>query len=260
MGALPAAPGRRPYFLPTRRAQKVGRIMENESHWMDHVSFVFSLVVAGLAGAWLIRSSTFDASVATSDNLSWYLIRASGITAYILLTLSVIWGLALTSSAVKDWSPGPLSMVIHSTISWLSLLFAMAHGVLLLFDSYFSYRITDILLPFTGPYRPFAVGLGVVAFWITVVVTPSFALKKHLFSYRTWRLLHYTAYAAFMLVTAHGLTAGTDSQKLGFRLLFGASVLLTVILLGYRIGVKRSSRGKPSQARPAARMAPHETA
>jgi hypothetical protein len=76
----------------------------------------------------------------------------------------------------------------------------------------------------------------------------------------TWRLLHYTSYAAFMLVTAHGLTAGTDSQKLGFQLLFGASVLLTVILLGYRIGVKRSSRGKPSQARPAARVAPRETA
>jgi sulfoxide reductase heme-binding subunit YedZ len=232
--------------------------METESHWMDNVSFVFSLLVAGLAGAWLVHGS-FETSVVTSGNLTWYLIRASGITAYIMLTLSVIWGLALTSSAIKDWSPGPVSMVIHATISWLSLLFAAVHGALLLFDSYFAYRITDILIPFTGPYRPLAVGLGVVAFWITLVVTPSFALKKHLFSYRTWRILHYTSYGAFMLVTAHGLAAGTDAQKLGFRLLFGVSVLLTVILLGYRIGVKQPSRGKHAPARPAARTTSRET-
>jgi sulfoxide reductase heme-binding subunit YedZ len=233
--------------------------MENDSHWMDTVSFVFSLLVAGLAGVWLVSSGSFETSVVTSGNLTWYLIRASGISAYVMFTLSVIWGLALTSSAIKDWSPGPVSMVIHATISWLSLIFAAAHGVLLLLDNYFAYRVTDLLIPFTGPYRPFAVGLGIVAFWITLVVTPSFAIKKHLFSYRTWRLLHYTSYAAFMLATAHGLTAGTDGQKLGFRLLFGLSVLLTVILLGYRIGVKQNSRGKHPPARPAPRAASQET-
>jgi hypothetical protein len=54
--------------------------------------------------------------------------------------------------------------------------------------------------------------------------------------------------------TAKGWTAAQ------IVLLFGVSVLLTVILLGYRIGVKRSSRGKSSRTRPAARIAPRETA
>jgi len=70
-----------------------------------------------------------------------------------------------------------------------------------------------------------------------VVVTPSFALKKHLFSYRVWRTLHYLSYLSFILITVTVL-AGTMAQT-GFQLLFGASVLLSMILLGYRIGVNR---------------------
>ncbi len=223
--------------------------MDNETHWLDNLSLMFSVLVAGWAAAWLIRSGTFDAGFVARDNLTWYLIRAAGITGYILITLSVIWGLALSSSAVKNWSPGPLTMVIHATISWLGLLFGMVHGLLLMADKYFTYRVTDLVVPFVGPYRPFATGLGTLAFWILVVVTPSFALKKHLFSYRVWRTLHYLSYLSFILITVHGLLAGTDGHKLGFQLLFGASVLLSMILLGYRIGVKQASGAKPNRER-----------
>lgn len=224
--------------------------MENESHWMDSTSLVFSLLVIGLAGVWLVHTGTLETSLTTSGNATWYLIRSFGITAYIMLTLSVMWGLALSSAAVKNWSPGPLTMLIHSTISWLSLVFGMVHGLLLMADKYFTYRITDVLIPFEGPYRPLAVGLGTTAFWLLVIITPSFALKKRLFSYRAWKTLHYTSYAAFLLVTAHALAAGTDAGNPGFRLLLGLSLLLTVILLGYRIGIKQSSGSKSNRTRP----------
>jgi len=223
--------------------------MQNESHWMDSTSLVFSLFVIALAGVWLVHTGTLETSLTASNNATWYLIRSFGITAYILLTLSVMWGLALSSAAVKNWSPGPLTMLLHSTISWLSLVFGLVHGLLLMADKYFTYRITDVLIPFAGPYRPLAVGLGTTAFWILVIVTPSFALKKRLFSYRVWKTLHYTSYVAFLLVTAHALAAGTDAKNIGFRLLLGLSLLLSVLLLSYRISIKRSSGSKPNHAR-----------
>ena len=226
--------------------------MDNESRWMDGLSLVFSVVVVALSAGWLLSHGMFSSLSLHDSKLSWYLVRASGITAYILVTLSVIWGIALSTSAIKNWSPGPLTMVIHTTISWLGLVFAGLHGFLLLFDSYFHYRITDLVVPFVGPYRPAAVGLGVLGFWVLAVVTPSFALKKRLFSHRAWKILHYTSYAAFLLVTIHGLTAGTDSTNLGFRLLFGASVMVTLVLLGYRINAKRLA-DKRQAARPAPR-------
>jgi predicted ferric reductase len=229
--------------------------MQNESHWMDSTSLVFSLFVIALAGVWVVHTGTLETSLTASNNATWYLIRSFGITSYIMLTLSVMWGLALSSAAVKNWSPGPLTMLIHSTISWLSLAFGMVHGLLLMVDKYFTYKITDVLIPFAGPYRPLAVGLGTTAFWILVIVTPSFALKKRLFSYRAWKTLHYMSYVAFLLVTAHALTAGTDAKNIGFRLLLGLSLVLTVILLGYRIGIKQAAGSKPNHARPPAARA-----
>lgn len=223
--------------------------MEKETRWMDGLSLVLSVLVIGMAVFWLTQSGTFNTSLLTNSRASWYLTRGIGITAYILLTFSVLWGLALNISAVKPWSPGPLTMLIHATISWTALVFGMVHGMLLLFDKYYTYHITDILIPFTGPYRPVAVGLGILGFWLLVIITPSFALRKGLFSYRAWKMLHYTSYVAFLLVTAHGLTAGTDASRLGFRLLFGSSVLLSMILLGYRIQAKQAKRGQPA-ARP----------
>jgi predicted ferric reductase len=233
--------------------------MTHESRWMDGVSLVLSLLIIATAVLWLTQVGTFNASVLTNSRATWYLTRGIGVTAYILLTVSVLWGLALSTSAVKPWSPGPLTMLIHATISWTALVFGLVHGLLMLVDGYYTYHITDIFVPFTGPYRPVAVGLGVIGFWILVIVTPSFAFRKRLFSYRTWKLLHYTTYAAFLLVTAHGLTAGTDAARLGFRLLFGSSVLLSMILLGYRISAKQVKSGplltQPRRGVPAAAKA-----
>ena len=227
--------------------------MTHESRWMDGVSLLLSLFIIAMAVLWLTQVGTFSTSIVSNSRATWYLERGFGITAYILLTISVLWGLALSTSAVKPWSPGPLSMLIHATISWTALVFGMVHGFLLLFDGYYTYHITNILVPFTGPYRPAAVGLGIIGFWILVIVTPSFAFRKHLFSYRTWKLLHYTTYIAFVLITAHGLTAGTDAHRIGFRLLFFGSLFLSMILLSYRIQNGKGSRQTRTPAKVSSR-------
>jgi hypothetical protein len=105
--------------------------MTHESRWMDGVSLLLSLFIVAMAGLWLTQVGTFSASITTNSRATWYLERGFGITAYILLTVSVLWGLALSTSAVKPWSPGPLSMLIHATISWTALVFGMVHGFLL---------------------------------------------------------------------------------------------------------------------------------
>jgi sulfoxide reductase heme-binding subunit YedZ len=206
---------------------------------MDVLSVVLSIGMVALAAVWMLTSGAFNLALTDQQNATWYLIRALGITGYVLITISMAWGIVLSSRMVKDWSPGPLSMLLHSTVSWLGLLFGFGHAALLLVDNYFHYAIGDILIPFTGPYRPIAVGLGTLAFWILLIVTPSFALRKRLFSHRAWQLLHYTSYGAFVLVTLHGLLAGTDGTHLGFRLLLGISVVATSGLLAYRIHNRR---------------------
>ncbi|MGQ9904934.1 MAG: hypothetical protein ACUVRU_11585 [Anaerolineae bacterium] len=215
--------------------------MEKSTKWTDIIVMLMSLLVVGLSAVWLLSRGTLSVALNQDDKLAWHLVRSSGIVAYVLLLASTVWGLLMSSQFVKDWSPGPISMTLHNTASWLALLLSLVHGLLLLFDDYFTYTLADVLLPFTGPYRPEVVGLGTLAFWIIAAVSVSFPLKKYI-GHKAWKWLHYLSYVAFAMVSVHGLLAGTDSHRLGFRLLIGLGVVLVVLLLGIRLGKDQAAK------------------
>jgi sulfoxide reductase heme-binding subunit YedZ len=201
---------------------------------------LFSLAIIGLSAWGMLASGALSLDLYSDKKLAWHLVRSSGIVSYVLLMASTIWGLFLSSQVVQDWSLGVISMTLHSTLSWLGLLFGIGHGLLLMFDDYFTYTIGNILIPFTGPYRPEVVGLGTLAVWLLLGISISFPMRRYLGN-RLWKRLHYLSYAAFALVTAHGLFAGTDSTHTGFRLLVGVGVMLVVLLIGLRLGKAQKS-------------------
>jgi len=205
-----------------------------EAPWWDRLSLVFSVVVVGIAAVVMLQSGMFNSSLTTDSQITWHLIRSAGILGYILLTISMLWGLAVSSRAVNDWSPGALSMLMHGTISWLALILSIGHALLLMVDKYFAYQIADVLIPFVGPYRTFAVGLGTLSLWIMLAVSVSFWIRDRM-GYRNWWWLHLTSYITFGLATAHGLLAGTDSERLGIRVLLLISVLLVTGFTTYRV-------------------------
>ncbi len=225
--------------------------MTKSMKWTDGLILAFSALLIGLSAWIMLRSGTFDFALYADQKLSWHLIRSSGIVAYVLLLASTVWGLFLSSQLVKNWSPGPISMTLHSTISWMALLLGLGHGLLLTADKFFTFSLSDVLLPFTGPYRPEVVGLGTLAFWILLVVAISFPLRKHI-GHKWWKRLHYASYAAFVMVSAHGLFAGTDGVSAGFRILIGGGLVLTVLLLGVRLG-RTNAKPEPRSARAASR-------
>lgn len=206
--------------------------------WLDRFSILVSLMAVSVSVWSMSASGVFDFALYNDEKLVWHLIRSSGIVAYLLLTASVVWGLFLSSQLVKDWSPGPVSMTLHSTISTLALLTSLIHALLLLLDDYLTFSLSSIFVPFTGPYRPEAVGVGTIGFWILLLVTISFPLRKWL-GHKSWRRLHYASYAAFGLVTAHGLFAGTDAGHIGFQALTGAGIGLALLLTAVRLGKSR---------------------
>jgi DMSO/TMAO reductase YedYZ heme-binding membrane subunit len=224
----------------------------NSTKKTDLLVILASLIVIGVSAVWMINSGMFRIALNEDAKLSWHLVRSSGIVAYVLLLASTVWGLFISAQFVKDWSPGPVSMTIHSTISWLSLLLGLIHALLLLLDDYFTYTLGDIFVPFIGPYRPEAVGLGTLAFWLIVAISLSFPFKKRLGNV-TWKRLHYTSYAAFGLVSMHGLFAGTEGTLLGFRLLVGFGLLIVVLLLGIRMGKDQAQPARPARTERTAR-------
>ncbi|MEM7533250.1 MAG: hypothetical protein AAF639_13800 [Chloroflexota bacterium] len=177
-------------------------------------------------------SATSNIPLIASEKLAWYLTRTSGTIAYLLLSASTIWGLILSTKVVKDIVPAPITMAMHNYLSWTSIGFTAFHAFVLLFDSYFTYTITDLLIPFTGPYSPFWVGIGTIGFYLMLLTSVSFYWRKTI-GQKNWRKLHYLTFGVYIMGTLHGWMAGTDSSTLGPLYLF--SGLVVIFLTAYRV-------------------------
>jgi DMSO/TMAO reductase YedYZ heme-binding membrane subunit len=176
-----------------------------------------------------------------SDKTPWHLSRSAGTVAYLLLLGSTVWGLLLSSKIVKEAVPAALSLTMHNVLSWMALAFTGLHALVLMFDSYYTYRLADLTIPFIGPYRPGWVGLGIIGFYLMLLVTLSFHFRRQL-GQKRWRALHYVSFVVFILATVHGITAGTDSSTLGMQIIYLGSGLLVFFLTNYRLLTAKSSR------------------
>lgn len=144
-----------------------------------------------------------------NDPTFWLLARASGLTAYALLTASVLAGLVLKSRPFRSLKPATVTDT-HRFLALLGLGAIALHGAALAFDRTVHLSPAALFVPGASPYRPLAVAIGVSAAELMLVVYVSFALRRHLGA-RNWRRLHWTTYAIFVGATIHGLAAGTDS-------------------------------------------------
>jgi len=208
------------------------------SHLVDWIVFFIVLGVSVITFAALWPSLSVNPVLTQDTKVSWYFVRAAGLTAYALLGASTVWGLFLTSRVIADWSPGPMSMLFHASASWLAVVLSIAHAALLLLDKYYQYTIIDLIVPFVGPYRPLAVGIGVIAAWLTIAITISFSLRK-VIGQKAWRWLHYASYVTFALVTAHGVLAGSDSENIGTRIMYSVMSVAVLALL-----LRRATSGR----------------
>lgn len=157
------------------------------------------------------------------DPTFWILVRSSGLTAYTLLTLSLLAGLVVKSRPFGRAVKAASVTDTHRFLSLLALAGVAIHGIALVLDTVVKIPLGVLLLPGASPYRPVATGLGVVGAELALLIVVSFPLRKRI-GMRAWRNLHWATYAAFLLVTAHGLAAGTDSARpWAFALYVGAA-------------------------------------
>jgi len=145
------------------------------------------------------------------DPTFWLLARASGLTAYLLLTASVLAGLVLKSRPFRGLKPAAVTDT-HRFLALLGLGSIALHGATLLLDRTIHLAPVALLVPGASPYRPAPVGIGVLAAELMLVVYASFALRRRI-GMRNWRRLHWATFAIFAAATVHGLASGTDTAR-----------------------------------------------
>jgi methionine sulfoxide reductase heme-binding subunit len=154
-------------------------------------------------------------STAALTDAFWYTARGTGVMCLVLLSVVVTLGIATRSGRPLPGLPRFAVAAVHRSASLLAVTLLAAHVGLLMLDPYAQLRLLDAVLPFTATYRPLWVGLGTLALdlLLAVVVT---SLLRHRLGPRTWRLVHWAAYAAWPAAMLHGLRAGTDGGATWF--------------------------------------------
>jgi len=164
----------------------------------------------------------------------WYLTRAAGLMGYFLIWLSTAWGLVVSSKILDPIMDRGFTYDFHEHLSWLGLAFISVHVIVLMADKYLPYTIWQVLIPFLSPYRPLWVGIGVIAFYLSLLVTVTFYLKKKI-GMELFRKIHYLSLVGYVGATLHGLYAGTDSVLPIANLLYKGTFLITLFLIVYWI-------------------------
>ncbi|WP_251026871.1 ferric reductase-like transmembrane domain-containing protein [Bacillus sp. ISL-46] len=156
----------------------------------------------------------------------WYMIRATGLVAYLLLYLSVIIGL-YSQVQKKRKQKVTTSLFLHESMSNWALYLVLGHVGFLLIDSYISLQWLEILIPFNTDYKPLPMALGALSlYFLIMTIVTSKARKK--IGYQKWRKLHALNPVLYIFVTIHGLLIGTDIQGA----VLAAVNILPLILLG----------------------------
>jgi hypothetical protein len=168
------------------------------------------------------------------SQLTWFVGRGSGIVAYLLLTVSVVLGIALS----RRWhSAAWPRLVVHEAHRWATItfyLFLGIHVATMLLDTYVGFSVTDVLVPLASAYRPVWLGLGIVAAELALAIGASLWLRDWI-GYRAWHALHGLAYPLFAASLLHGIGTGSDTGAAWMMATYGGSTALVLGATAWRV-------------------------
>ncbi|MBW3605112.1 MAG: ferric reductase-like transmembrane domain-containing protein [Actinobacteria bacterium] len=164
----------------------------------------------------------------------WFVIRASGLVAYALVGVTVVGGLLLSTRLLGRRPPPDWMLDWHRFVGGLSLVFTVLHLLSLLIDDYIEFSLVDLFVPFVATWRPVALALGILAFYMAVAVQVT-SLVRDRMPAGWWRRVHHLSVPLFVLATAHLLLAGTDAGHPLVLATVGGLSAMIVLLLWFRL-------------------------
>ena len=142
----------------------------------------------------------------------WYLTRGTGVVALLFVTAAVVLGIISSLRVGGGRSPRFVVAGLHRNISLATVAFIGVHVVTTVLDGYVPISLADAVVPFASPYRPIWLGLGAVAFDVILALIITSLVRVRL-GLRTWRFVHWFAYACFPIAVVHALGTGTDARQ-----------------------------------------------
>lgn len=185
--------------------------------------------------------------LAVTEKLSWYVARSSGLIAWALVTVSILWGLALSSRLVRRRGVPAWLLAMHKYLGTLSIVFVAVHVLALVADNYVYYGWKELFIPMATEWRPGATAWGIAAFYLLVAIQVTSWLMRRL-PRKVWHAIHLSSFALFAAGTVHAFQSGADTANTLVQWAALVGGVLVVTLISFRL-MDRSTRRRDRRER-----------
>lgn len=163
-----------------------------------------------------------------------YITRSAALISWFLLSLSVVWGLIMSTKIVRDGSKKGWLLGVHRSLAGFAVIFTLVHVISLLMQTTLHYRVIDFLIPTVAQHHPVAASWGVISLWIILAIEITSLLKDRM-SNNAWKFVHFLSFALFVTAAIHGYMAGPDTHKLIFLLVLAFISSCVLMLIIFRL-------------------------
>lgn len=177
------------------------------------------------------------------NQVLWFATRGAGAVSLLMLTGSVVLGLVtVTRFQHAEW-PRFFNYEMHRRLSLLSIVFLAIHILAAVFDPFTKLGIAAALVPLASSYRPVPIALGVISLYLFVALIATSLLRRHI-GQRTWRVIHWAAYAMWPTAVLHSITSGSDASAAWMIAIDVVCLAAVGMALAWRIAEGGSNRAQ----------------
>jgi DMSO/TMAO reductase YedYZ heme-binding membrane subunit len=167
------------------------------------------------------------------NDLLWYLSRATGIVAALLIAAALVSGFLFSGREMGRRRRPAWWLDLHNLLGGLAFIFTLAHIAFAFLDPDLGITLAQVLVPGVAPLDRWPLAWGVIATYLTATTVLT-SWPKRRFRRRTWRVLHLGSVLGLALVLVHTLQLGTDASTVWLR----AGVVLVVAVAAYSLGIR----------------------
>jgi len=184
-----------------------------------------------------------------SNSMWWYIMRAAGLTSWLFLTLTLMWGTVASGRLATNAKARRWVVDLHPFLGTIGLGALALHIVAAVADTYVGLKWVDVVVPLTASWHPWGIAAGVVALWMLVVVEVTSLMRRSL-GRTTWHRIHLVSYAMAWITGLHAVLNGSD---IGNPLVAWSAFTLMVVATGLAMWRSVSPKaGRPPAVRPPA--------
>ncbi|MGA9857672.1 MAG: ferric reductase-like transmembrane domain-containing protein [Solirubrobacteraceae bacterium] len=165
----------------------------------------------------------------------WYLTRGTGAVTLVLLTVSVVLGIANVQRLQTERVPRFVLDAVHRSASLLAVVFLAIHVMTSVLDAFAPIQLVDAFVPFVSAYRPVWLGLGAIASDLLIAVAVTSIVRRRL-GYTAWRVTHWLAYACWPIALIHAFGTGSDAKTTWMLALAAGATVAVLVSVWTRIG------------------------